>query len=210
MDMSAPAGDTIPGSKAGLLSLNSFQLNLIVFDARLLAFNFEQARAAPQHPVEFVSQQRDCFVTLVGFNDRVHRRSVDEDMPFGLEPGPDFFLGVVFQLYAQAHNVLLVAKQPIRFLANEGLQRRGQFEMNAGDDQFVIVLSVHVAAVLWLTVVRPEAGQKMIDALPLDFRAAMQLKLRQIACEMSDCTTFTTKANRPDRRVIKITCSTFV
>jgi hypothetical protein len=36
----------------------------------------------------------------------------------------------------------------------------------------------------------------------------MQLKLRQIACEMSDCTTFAGQANRPDRRWSGAHCST--
>ena len=46
---------------------------------------------------------------------------------------------------ADADDALLVTKQSISFFTHENFERRGQLEVNAGDDQFVVVLSVHVS-----------------------------------------------------------------
>src|SRR5882757_7979021 len=39
-----------------------------------------------------------------------------------------------------------MTKQSLGFLVHEGFERLGQLEMNAGDDDFVMILAVHISA----------------------------------------------------------------
>jgi hypothetical protein len=112
----------------------------------VMAFGALQLMAAVQHAVEFVDEHRDGLVTFVGFDAGVHVGAVDGDVPFGLEARANVFFGVAFQLNADAHDALLVAKQSFGFLSHKRFERGGQLEMNAGDDQFVGVLAVHITA----------------------------------------------------------------
>jgi short-subunit dehydrogenase len=88
-------------------------------------------------------------VAFVCLHCRVHIGPVDFDVTLGLEPVCDRLAGVAFEFYADAHDALLVTKQSVGFLLHKRLKRRGEVEVDAGDDQFVVILSVHDAA-LWL------------------------------------------------------------
>lgn len=70
---------------------------------------------------------------------------MDLDVAFGGELRAYFCGAVALQFHADANNAFLVAKQSFGFLADERLERRGQVEVNAGYDQFVVVLAVHVS-----------------------------------------------------------------
>ena len=87
-----------------------------------------------------------AFVTL---HDRVEIRTVNFNVTLGLEPGCDLFFRVALEFHTDAHDALLVTKQSFGFLPHKRLERRCEVEVDAGDDQFVVVLSVHDAA-LWL------------------------------------------------------------
>jgi hypothetical protein len=84
-------------------------------------------------------------MTLVGFDGGIHVWPVDLNMALGLELGADCRHAVAFQFHADPHNAFLVSKQSFGFLADKRLERRGQVEVDAGYDQFVVVLAVHVS-----------------------------------------------------------------
>lgn len=113
---------------------------------RLVALYFEQAGATAKHTVEFVDEEGDGLVAFIGFDGGVHIGTVDGDVAFGFEACADGFFRVALELNADAHDALLVAKQSPGFFLNEGLERWSQLKMDAGNDQFVVVLSVHVSA----------------------------------------------------------------
>jgi hypothetical protein len=71
---------------------------------------------------------------------------MDLDVALGRELHADRGVTVAFQLHAEAHDAFLVAKQSLGFLAHVRLEGRGEFEVNAGYDQFVVVLAVHISA----------------------------------------------------------------
>lgn len=112
----------------------------------MIAFHALQLMTAAKHSVEFIDEEGHRFVTFVGFDDGVHIGALNHDMTFGFEAGGDGFLWIAFQLDAESHDALLVTKQALGFFANERFQRWSQFEMNAGDDDFAMVLAVHVSA----------------------------------------------------------------
>ena len=107
---------------------------------------FVQIVTFPKHSIEFIEQERNSFVTFVALNHRVHVGTIDFDVSLGLESGGDFFLGVALQLHTDAHDALLVTKQSFGFLPHKRLERRREVEVDAGYDQFVVILSVHDAA----------------------------------------------------------------
>jgi len=101
------------------------------------------SRAAPaEHAVEFVDQERDGLVTFVGLHRGVDVGSMNHHMAFGLEPGGDSFLGIAFEVKADAHDLLLVAEQTLGFFLDEGFERRSQLEVNPGNDEFMLVCFV--------------------------------------------------------------------
>ena len=65
-------------------------------------------------------------------------------MPFGDEAIAHGLFRVAFQLHADAYDALLVSKQSLHFFTYERFEGRGEFEVNTGNDQFVlVVLAVH-------------------------------------------------------------------
>lgn len=114
--------------------------------ARMVAFHPVHLVPSLQHAVEFVDQQGNRFVTFVRLHGRIHVGALNLDVPLGRELHADRTVAIALQFHADAHDALLVTKQSFGFLADERLQRRGQFEMDAGYDQFVFVLAVHVSA----------------------------------------------------------------
>ena len=121
-------------------------LGVLVRDVGEVAFDLHQAGATSEHAVEFVDEQRHGFVAFVGSDGRVHVGTVDRDVALGLEARADGFLGVAFELDADAHDAFFMTKQSFRFLLHESLERRSQLEMDAGNDQFMLILSVHISA----------------------------------------------------------------
>ena len=112
-------------------------------DVDIVAARLLEVVALAEHAVEFVDEQGDGLVALVGLDDGVHVRPVDFDVALGLEPMRDGFVAVALQLHANPHDAVLVTKQSLGFLSNERLKGGCEFEMNARDDEFVVVLSVH-------------------------------------------------------------------
>ena len=113
---------------------------------RVVAFDAVKLVAALQHPVEFVDQHGDRLVALVRPDGRIHIGPVDLDVTLGRELHADGGVAVAFQFDAEPHNAFLVTKQSLGFLMDKRLQRRGQLEVDAGYNYFVVVLAVHVSA----------------------------------------------------------------
>ena len=113
---------------------------------RMIAFHALQLVTAAEHAVEFVDEQRDRFVTFVGFDHGVHVGTLNHDVALGLETGGDGFFRVAFQFDAKPQDAFFVAKQTISFFPDERFERRCQLKMNAGDNDFTMVLAVHVSA----------------------------------------------------------------
>jgi hypothetical protein len=111
-----------------------------------MASDFFEVMTFAEHAIEFVDEQRNRLVTFVRLDDGVHIGTVDGNMTLGLESGGDGFLTVELQFYADPHDAVLVTKQSIGFLLHKHLKGWGEVEVDAGDDQFVVVLSVHDAA----------------------------------------------------------------
>ena len=83
---------------------------------------------------------------VIRFDHGVHIGAVNLDVALGFETRADGLRRVALQLDAESHDAILVAKQTLGFLTHEGFERRSQLEMNAGDDDFAMVLAVHVSA----------------------------------------------------------------
>jgi len=87
-----------------------------------------------QHAVELVDQHGNRLVTLVRLDGRIHIRPLDLDVTLGRELHSSCRTAVAFQLDTDTNNPLRVTKQSVGFLPDERLERRCQFEVNAGDD----------------------------------------------------------------------------
>ncbi len=97
----------------------------------LVAAGFSQVVTFAEHAVEFVDEEGDGLVALVGLNGGVHVGAVDFDVAFGFEPVGDGFVAVAFQLHADSHDAILVTKQSLGFLSHERFKGRSEVEMNA-------------------------------------------------------------------------------
>lgn len=113
---------------------------------RMVPFDPVELVTSLQHPVELVDQHGNRLVTLVRLDGRIHIRPLDLDVTLGRELHASCRTAVAFQLDTNANNPLRVAKQSIGFLPDERLEGRCQFEVDAGDDEFAVVLAVHVSA----------------------------------------------------------------
>lgn len=110
----------------------------------MIALYLVEAVAPFEHTVEFVYKQRNGLVAFVSSYGGIEIRSVDTHMAFGDESVVYGLFSVTFQLHADANNALFVSKQSIHFFTNERFEGGREFEVNTGDDQFVlVVLSVH-------------------------------------------------------------------
>ncbi len=96
--------------------------------------------AFAQHTIKFVHQQSHRFVALVGRHRGVHVRSVDLDVTFRREAVGDILLGIALQLHTHTYDAFLVSEQSVHFVVDKLLQRRGQFEVNTGDDEIVCLI----------------------------------------------------------------------
>lgn len=111
---------------------------------RVVALGFLEIRAAVQHAVEFIDEEGDGFVTFVGGDGGVEVWAVNADVAFGGESVGDGLLGVAFELDADADDAFFVAEETVGLFLDEGFEGRGEVEVNAGDDQFVLMsMSIH-------------------------------------------------------------------
>jgi hypothetical protein len=107
----------------------------VQFDrVRMITFNAVQLVASLQHAVELVDEHGNRLVTFIGLHGRIHVRSLNRDVTLGLELDSDRGIAIAFQFDAHPDDALLVAKQPLGFLADKRLQGRCQIEVNAGYD----------------------------------------------------------------------------
>ena len=62
-----------------------------------------------------------------------------------------------------------MTEQAVGFLTNEVLEGRSQFEVNAGHNQFLVVLSVHDAAIVLGCLIRriAESGKVVVPRIPV-------------------------------------------
>lgn len=114
----------------------------------LVAAHLVEVVPLAEHAIEFVDKQGHGFVAFVGLHGRVHVRTLDFNVAFGFEPVGDVLIAIALEFHADPDDAVLVSKQSLRFLTNEKLKRRCEFKVNAGDDDFVVVLSVHDTALL--------------------------------------------------------------
>ena len=135
----APPGRTASG-------VDLWQLDAQLSGARVVALHPQQLVAALQHPVERFDQEGDCFVALVGLDGRVHIWPVDLDVTLGGKLYPGGGATVAGEFHPDPDDPFVVTKQSSGLLVHERLQGGGEFKMNAGDDDFVVVLAVHDAA----------------------------------------------------------------
>lgn len=115
---------------------------------RVVTFGFLEIGAAVKHAIEFIHKKCDGFVTFVGGDCGVQIWAVDADVALGGESIGDGLLGITFELDADADDAFFVAEQTLCFFLDEGFEGWGEFEVNAGDDQFVLMsMSVHMTLV---------------------------------------------------------------
>jgi hypothetical protein len=106
---------------------------------RMISFHAVELVAALEHAVEFIDEQGDRFVAFVGLDDGIHFGALDDHVSFRLEARRHGLFRVTLKFDANAHDALLVSEQSLGFLADERLEGRSQFEVNARDDEFVVV-----------------------------------------------------------------------
>ena len=85
-------------------------------------------------------------MALIGFDGGVHIGTVNLDVTLGGELHPGSGAAVTGKFHPDPDDPFVVTKQSLRLLVHESLEGRGELEMNAGDDDFVVVLAVHDAA----------------------------------------------------------------
>jgi hypothetical protein len=101
---------------------------------RMISLRLVEVVTLGEHAVEFVYQEGNGLVALVGGDDRIHVGSMDGDVTLGLELGGDRLIAVTFKLHADTDDALLVSEQSVGFLTHIGFQGRREFEVNAGYD----------------------------------------------------------------------------
>jgi hypothetical protein len=130
----------IPNSREGFGNLR-LELN----GSGVVPFHAMELVASLQHSVEFIDEHGDCLVTFVGLDRGIHIGALDLDMALSRELHADRGSAIARQFHAYPHDTLLMAKQTLGLLLNVRLERRGQFEVDARDDYFVVILAVHVS-----------------------------------------------------------------
>jgi len=112
----------------------------------LVALYAVELVTALEHAVELVHEKGDRLVALVGLDGGIHIGALDLDVALCLELDAGRRGAIAFQLHAEAHDAFLVSEQSLGLLAHERLERRGELEVDARYDYFVVILAVHVSA----------------------------------------------------------------
>ena len=122
-----------------------------------MAAGLKELGALGEHAVEFVDEERDGLVALVGGDGGIHVGAVDGDVAFGGEAVGDVLLGVALKFDAEANDALLMAKEPVSLLVDELLKGGSEFEVDSGYDEVVGV--IHDFGGIWVYL-----GQKGCEA----------------------------------------------
>lgn len=111
---------------------------------RTVALVLIHLRTALNHPIEFIGEQTDRLVALVGSDGCIHIGAIDMDMPFGDEASRHGLFRITLELHADAKDAFLVAKQSCGFLLNKRFEGWGKFEVDSGNDYIVrVIISIH-------------------------------------------------------------------
>lgn len=117
----------------------------------MVALNFVKAVAPFEHAIELIDHQSNGLVAFVRRFGDIEIGSVNGHMTFSNESTAHRLFRIAFQLHADAYYALLVSKQSLHFFTNERFEGGREFEVNAGNDQFVlVVLSVHSYFIFWV------------------------------------------------------------
>lgn len=100
------------------------------------------AMPAAQRLVDLVHEQIDRLVHFLGVCGAVDVRSANLDMGLGDKLVRALVLAIAFQLHLDAYDVFLVSEQSLGLLNHVILERRGQFEMNAGNNHLVSAIRI--------------------------------------------------------------------
>lgn len=114
--------------------------------------------ALGKHAVELIHEERHGLVALLRRYGSVHIRAMDFDVSLGGKTMSDILFRVAFQLHPQAHDTFFMTKQSIYFVVHELLQRGGEIQVDAGDDEVVCAL-IHDIFGIWVCL-----GQRGCDA----------------------------------------------
>ena len=125
-----------------------------------MAAGFGELGTAGEHAVEFVHEEGNGFVALVGGDGGVHVRTVDGDVTFGGETVGDVLFGVAFEFHPHAHDAFFMSEEAVRLFLHETLKRGSEFEVDAGNDQVVGV--IHDVCGIWVYL-----GQKGCEAIAM-------------------------------------------
>lgn len=107
------------------------------------------AMALVEYVVNFVDQQVDGFMHLLGFRRAIDVWATKLNMGLGDKFVGMVVLAVTFKLYPDSHDMSLVTERSLHFIQDVGFQRRGEIKMNASHDDFVGVIAL-VHCFLWL------------------------------------------------------------
>lgn len=112
----------------------------------MVALHAVKLVAALEHAVEFIDEKGDGLVAFFGLDGGIHIGAMDLDVALRLELDAGRRGAIAFQLHAETHDALLVSEQSLGLLAHERLQGRGELEVDARYDYFVVIMAVHVSA----------------------------------------------------------------
>ena len=103
----------------------------------MLALKLPELSPAFEHAIEFVDQQRDSLVAVLRVDCGVEIRALDFDVAFGGETRD--LSRIAFKFEAKSHDAVFMTKQSGGFLLHERLQRRREVQVNAGNNDFVMI-----------------------------------------------------------------------
>jgi hypothetical protein len=94
------------------------------------------AAALAEHPVETVDQQVEGFVGVVAIQGGDEIGAANLDATLGDEAGLIVLGLVMFEVDADAHEMVFVAQEARTFFKDSGAKRWGEREVNAADEDF--------------------------------------------------------------------------
>ena len=107
--------------------------------AALLAAGLLELVALGEHAIKFVHEKVDGLVAVVGGDGSVEVGAIHRDMALCGEAVGDGLLRIALEFDPHTDDSLLVTEEAVGFVMNELLQGRGEFEVDAGDDQVVVI-----------------------------------------------------------------------
>jgi hypothetical protein len=104
----------------------------------VVALDLEEAGAAAEFAVEFVDEEVDGLVKVVGGDGDDEFGAVEDDVAFGEEFAGVVLGGGVFEFDAEAVEAGFVFKEAFHFGVDGVLEGVGEFEVDAGQDEIVV------------------------------------------------------------------------